>query len=305
MVRYVFHKQRFSDKFGVSLVRFAFKFKAAKERYNFKFKFAFTNTLSEHFSYGNKIDYEVIEINGTKTETINFKDEEVKYALIQLHGGAYVSGYNDTYRKVAKKYLKTNRNLKVFSLRYSLAPKYPFPKALEESVELYQYLLNQGFKPQNIIIAGDSAGGGLSLALGLKLKDKSIPLPKAMITMSPWTDLADEGESHQKNKDKDPFFGKGTIPLDKFAYTGDYDLKNPYISPKYGEYNDFSDLLMFVGSHEMIESDTLDLQDKIENAVIHEFEGMFHVFPLGFNKMASSREAWRLIKEFINKQMRD
>jgi len=305
MAGYVFHKQRFSDKVGVGLVRFAFRFKAARERYNFKFKFAFTNTLSKNYSYGKRINYEIIDINGTKTETINYKEEPTKYALIQLHGGAYVSGYNDTYRKVARKYLETNRYLKVFSLRYSLAPQHPFPKALEESVELYQYILNQGFKPKKIIIAGDSAGGGLSLALGLKLKENQIPLPKAMIAMSPWTDLADEGESHIKNKDKDPFFGKGTIPLDKLAYTQDYDLKNPLISPKYGDYSGFSDVLMFVGSHEMIESDTIDLQDKIENGTIHEFEGMFHVFPLGFNKMASSKEAWKLINEFINVQMRD
>lgn len=305
MAGYVFHKQRFSDKIGVGLVRFAFKFKAARERYNYKFKFAFTNTLSKKYSYGKKIYYEIIEIDGVKTEVISYKGEPSKYALVQLHGGAYVSGYNDTYRKVAKKYLQSNINLKVFSLRYSLAPKYPYPKALEESVQLYQYILNQGFNPNEVIFAGDSAGGGLALALGLKLKEMKIPLPKAMITMSPWTDLADEGESHIKNKDLDPFFGKGTIPLDKYAYAKDNDLKNPFISPKYGDYSDFSELLMFVGSHEMIESDTIDLKSKIENGIIHEFEGMFHVFPLGFNKMASSKEAWKLIYEFINKQMRD
>ncbi|MDT8336561.1 MAG: alpha/beta hydrolase [Candidatus Izemoplasmatales bacterium] len=139
-------------------------------------------------------------------ETVFYKNEEQKYALIQLHGGAYVSGYNDTYRKVAKKYLKSNRNLKVFSLCYSLAPENPFPKALEESIALYQYLLLNGYKPENIIVAGDSAGDGLTLALGLALKDKQIELPKAMITMSAWTDLADEGISYQKNLYKDPFF---------------------------------------------------------------------------------------------------
>jgi acetyl esterase/lipase len=303
MARYIFHKQKLSDKFGVCLVKFGFKFKAARERYNFKFKYIFTNILSKHYSYGRKIDYQFIDIDGVKTETVFYKNEEQKYALIQLHGGAYVSGYNDTYRKVAKKYLKSNRNLKVFSLCYSLAPENPFPKALEESIALYQYLLANGYKPENIIVAGDSAGGGLTLAMGLALKDKQITLPKAMVTMSAWTDLADEGISYQKNLDKDPFFGKGTKPLDKKAYTGNNDLRHPYISPKYGEYICFSDLLMFVGSHELIESDTLDLAEKVENAEVHNYEGMFHVFPLGFNKMASSRSAWRIIYDFINKQL--
>jgi len=303
MTKYVFHKQKLSDKFGVGLVKFAFKFKAARERYNFKFKVVFTNTLSNDYSYGKNIDYQFIDINGTKTETIYFKNKENKFALIQLHGGAYVSGYNDTYRKVAKKYLKSNENLKIFSLCYSLAPEYPYPKALEEAIDLYQYILKEGFKPNNIIIAGDSAGGGLTLALGLALKDKSIPLPKAMITMSPWTDFAAEGESYEKNKDKDPFFGKGTAPLAKTDYAPETEFKNPYVSPKYGNFTDFCDLLMFVGGHELIESDTLDLAEKAKNATVHDFEGMFHVFPLGFNKMASSRSAWRIIYEFINEKL--
>jgi len=300
MGEYVFHEQKISDKFGVGLVRFAFRFKAARERYNFKFKYFFTNTLSKKYSYGKDISYNIIEVDGAKTEVISYSNEKPSHAILHLHGGAYVSGYNDTYRKVAKKYLKANRRLKIFSLMYSLAPDNPFPKALEESISLYKKILDEGFLPENIIFVGDSAGGGLSLALGLALKDKGFSLPKAMITMSPWTDLADEGESHIKNKEKDPFFGKGTVPLDKKAYAGEHDLHNPYISPKYGEYNSFSDLLMFVGSHEVIESDTLAVGKKVKNSIIHEFEGMFHVFPFGFNKMASSREAWRIIYKFIN-----
>lgn len=303
MARYIYHKQRLSDKFGVSIVKFGFKFKAAKERYNFKFKYFFTNNLSNNYSYGSKIEFNQIEIDGIKTETINFKGKKPEYALIQLHGGAYVSGYNDTYRTVAKKYLNSSNGLKIFSLIYSLAPKNPFPEALNESIALYKYVLSNGFKPENIIIAGDSAGGGLALATALALKDDNIPLPKALITMSPWTDLAAEGTSYKRNVKKDPFFGKGTIPLDKEAYAKGNDLRNPYISPKYGDYENFCDLLMFVGGHELIESDTMDLAEKVENAVVHNFEGMFHVFPLGFNKMASSRMAWRIIKDFINKEL--
>ena len=303
MARYIFHKQKLSDKFGVGLVKFAFKFKAARERINFKFKLAFTNTLSKNYSYGKNITYDIIDINGTKTETIYYLNQESQYALMQLHGGAYVSGYNDSYRKTAKKYLESNQNLRVFSLCYSLAPKHPFPKALEEAIDLYNYLLDNGYRPENIIIAGDSAGGGLTLALGLALKDKNIPLPKAMITMSAWTDFAAEGTSYEKNKFKDPFFGVGTTPLPKKDYTGDNDFRHPYISPKYGDFTDFCDLLMFVGGHELIESDTLDLAGKVDNATVHDYDGMFHVFPLGFNKMASSRSAWRIIDEFINNQI--
>jgi epsilon-lactone hydrolase len=177
-------------------------------------------------------------------------------------------------------------------------PKHPFPKALEEAVELYQYLLDSRFSSQQILVAGESVSGGLALASGQICKERNMPLPKAMTTTSVLTDLAAEGESYQKNCEVVPFFGKGTVSLDKKAYTQDYDLHNPKISPKYGDYKDFSDLLMFVGSNELIESDTLDLGLKIENATIHNFEGIFHIFPLGFNKMVSSRKAGKLIKTY-------
>jgi len=303
MSKYYYHKQKCSDKFGVSLVRFGFKFKAARERYNFKFRYIFTNTLSDNYKYSKDIDFQTISVGDASVETINYKNQEIKYALIHLHGGAYVSGYNDTYRKVAKKYLGSNHNLKVYSLDYSLAPIHPFPKALNETIDLYRYLLEIGFSSQNVIIAGDSAGGGLSLALGLALKDQKIDLPKAMVVMSPWTDLAETGRSYRENKDKDPFFGKGTLPLDKVAYAGDNSLKHPYISPKYGNFTNFSNLLMIVGSDELILSDTLDIGLELPNAIIHSFEGMFHVFPLGFNKMASSRTAWKIIYKYINQQL--
>ncbi|MFA7561456.1 MAG: alpha/beta hydrolase [Candidatus Izemoplasmatales bacterium] len=304
MARIIHHKQKLSDKFGVGLVKFAFRFKAARERYNFKFKFIFTNQLSKDYSFGKKIEKSVLNVNGIKTEVIKYKNETPKFALIQLHGGAYVSGLNDSYRRVAKRYLKINPNLEIYSLCYSLAPEHPFPKALEESIDLYKHLLKNKYDNNHIFIVGDSAGGGLALATVLALKDKMIPLPRSIITMSAWTDLAGEGESHTKNVDCDPFFGKGTIPLDKEAYAQDNDLHHPYISPKYGDFEGFPDTLMFVGGNELIESDTLDVGNKITNAIVHDFEGMFHVFPFGLNKMASSRKSWEIIDEFINKQIR-
>ena len=113
MARIIYHKQKLSDKFGVSLVRFAFKFKAAKERYNFRFKYIFTNQLSENYNFGKNIEKSVLDINGIKTEVIKRRNETPKFALIQLHGGAYVSGLNDSYRRVAKRYLKIHPKLEV------------------------------------------------------------------------------------------------------------------------------------------------------------------------------------------------
>ncbi len=301
------HRQKLSDKFGVSIMTFASKLNVVKERKNVKFKLLFTNALSENYRFPADIKEATLDLDGLTVECIEYKKSAPKYALIHLHGGAYVLDYNDTYRKVAKKYLSLKPDLKVFSPIYSLAPRKPFPNALNEVVRLYQYILSQGYEAQNIVITGDSAGGGLAIATTLYLRDHQIPLPKALITMSAWTNLAMDGKSHIENRTLDPLFGEGTIPLNVKAYTKDFDLRDPYISPKYGDYSVFTDMLMFVGGDELIESDTLDVAEKAKEnneVIVHDFEGMFHVFPLGFNLMASSREAWNIIEEYLNKKLR-
>ncbi|MCK5731942.1 MAG: alpha/beta hydrolase fold domain-containing protein, partial [Tenericutes bacterium] len=194
-------------------------------------------------------------------------------------------------------------NLKVVSPIYSLAPEKPFPNAFNEVITLYKHLLKQGYKSENIIIAGDSAGGGLAIAVSHYLRDNAIPLPKALITMSAWTNLAMNGESHESNKYIDPMFGVGSEPLDINAYVREHDVLNPYISPLYGNYDQFTDMLMFVGGAEIILSDTLDVAEeaKANNEVfVHNFLGMFHVFPFGYRKMASSKKAWEIIQNYIN-----
>lgn len=308
MLIYKSYDQKPSDKFGVRLVKQAQKLDFIKERREVNIKPIYTSGLSEKYHYPKNIDFKKLNFDSYEVETIERKEQETKYALIQLHGGAYVSGFNDTYRKVAYTYLKCHENLKVFSLLYSLAPEKPFPNALNEAVDLYKYVLSLGFDSNNIVIAGDSAGGGLAIAMTLCLRDQKIPLPKALITMSAWTNLAMDGESNEKNKKVDPMFGEGSKPLDVHAYVQDNDVKNPYISPKYGNYDVFTNMLMFVGGSEIIESDTLDVAEKAKNTnevQVHDFRGMFHVFPFGFNIMESSRKAWKIIKDYLNEKLKD
>lgn len=299
MTKIFHHEQKTSDKIGVFILKRGAKRVKLIRRAHVHFKFFFTLELSEDYQYPRYVDYQILEVSGIKVEVISKKSQKKKNAILHLHGGAYVFDYSDTYRKASKKYLDFMDNLSVFSPRYSLAPEHPYPAALNECVNIYKYILKSGYKPENIIFTGDSAGGGLALAIGLYLKDHNLPLPKAMITLSPWTDLAGTGESYRENYDKDPLFGHGTEPLDIKAYTGNHDLYDPYVSPKYGNFDDFCKVLMFAGGSELILSDTLDLAAKLKDAEVHVFEGMFHVFPFGFNKMKSARTAWQLMKEFV------
>ncbi|XFA98791.1 alpha/beta hydrolase fold domain-containing protein [Candidatus Izemoplasma sp. B36] len=307
MLVYKAHKQKSSDRFAVKLMTQAQKLDSVKNRDDVNFKFVYSSILSENYAYPKNILYEKVEVAGITVEGISRKKEEIKYAIIQLHGGAYVFNYNDAYRKNALEYLKCINNVKIFSPIYSLAPEKPYPHALNESIEVYKHVLKEGFKPNNIMIAGDSAGGGLAIALTLYLRDHNIPLPKALITMSAWTNLAMNGKSHTKNRLVDPMFGEGTKPLDVKAYVGENDVKNPYISPRYGDFTRFTDMLMFVGGNEIILSDTTDVANlaKANNEIfVHNFLGMFHVFPFGYKKMASSRKAWKIIKEYINNKFK-
>jgi epsilon-lactone hydrolase len=304
MGKIINHQQSRSDKLIVTLLKQAAKLYLVRDRADVHFKLIFTNELSENYKYSRGIKFETIDVSGCKVEVISKKKSIQKYALMHLHGGAYVLNYNDTYRKAAKKYLNFKDNLTVFSPIYSLAPKHPFPEALNDAVNVYKHMLQMGYKPENIMFAGDSAGGGLSIATGLYLKENNLPLPKAMITLSPWTDLTQTGKSWEDNKFNDPLFGEGTNPLNVKAYTGDNDLYNPLISPKYGDFEDFCNLLMIVGGHEVILSDTLDVAEKVDNAIVHEFAGMFHVFPLAFNKMKSARIAWKIMKKYLNENLK-
>jgi acetyl esterase/lipase len=302
------YEQKPSDKLAVKLIKKAQRISFVRNREDFNIKFIYSAGLSKNYHYPRDIIHEIIDLEGLKVECISTSKDQLKFALVHLHGGAYVNGFNDTYRKVARKYLRCKENFKVFSARYSLAPEKPFPHAFNEAIYLYKHLLKIGYKPENIMLAGDSAGGGLALAVALYLRDNSIALPKAIITISAWTNLGMDGESHERNKYVDPMFGVGSVPLDVKAYTQDSDLRNPYISPKYGDFTEFTDLCMFVGGNEIIESDTLDIAAKAKatnEVYVHDFLGMFHAFPFGFNMMASSKKAWKIIKDYINDKLRD
>jgi len=179
--------------------------------------------------------------------------------ILQLHGGGYIGPMKNIYRRFAVRYSKVSYGGDVLTLDYRVAPENPYPAALEDAVAAYEWLVKEkGYSPENIVVAGDSAGGGLGLALGLYLKDHGMVLPSGFITMSPWTDLTNSGESYVSNYETDPLFGNSTDNmLYNSSYIGEGDPKDPYMSPLFGEYENFPPVLMQVGSYEVLLSDTL------------------------------------------------
>ena len=180
----------------------------------------------------------------------------------------------------------------------------PYPAALEDAIACYKWLLSQGWFGSQIVLAGDSAGGGLAMCLTMYLRDHDMPLPAGIVAMSPWTDLTAGGESYETNYERDPLFGNTRDSLIYVNdYPGDHDKMDPYISPLFGDFRGFPPMLIQAGSIEMLLSDSVDAAAKARNQGVKVrlsvYEGMFHVFQMGYLNFPESKRAWAEVKRFL------
>lgn len=249
--------------------------------------------------------YRLVELDACTVEYLTPEDAVTGRVILQLHGGGYIGPMKNIYRRFAVRYSKISYGADVLSVDYRVAPEHPFPAALEDAAAGYRWLLEEkGYEPEKIVIAGDSAGGGLALSLVLYLKDKGLPLPGGIITMSPWADVTLSGESYESKYEIDPLFGNSRENmLYQCSYIGDADPKNPYLSPLFGDFSGFPPILMQVGEYEVLLSDTIRVSDKAKKAGVKVrtsvYAGMFHVFQMGLDLIPESREAWEEIGEFM------
>jgi acetyl esterase/lipase len=230
--------------------------------------------------------------------------------ILQLHGGGYTGAVRNAYYVFAGLYNEVSRGCSVLTPDYRVAPEDPFPAALMDAVASYRWLLDQGWFGEQIIVAGDSAGGGLAMALTMYLKDHRMPMPGGLIAMSPWTDVTASGESYETNYDKDPLFGNTRDSLIYVNdYPGDHDPMDPYISPLFGDFRGFPPMLIQVGSIEMLLSDSVNVAAKARQQGVKVrlsvYEGMFHVFQMAYLNIPESKRAWAEAGKFIDILRRD
>lgn len=201
--------------------------------------------------------------------------------ILYFHGGAYVAGSERSASALGAK-LAQSTGVGVLALGYRLAPEHPYPAALNDALTAYTELLAAGISPKRIAVAGESAGGGLALALVLRLKADNLPLPACLAALSPWTDLTMKSGSANNLADADPVLIAGQLKESARAYAGGQSLKNPYISPLFGNYKQFVPTLLQVGENELLLDDTLTLGRKLEQAqvpfTLECYPGMWHVF---------------------------
>lgn len=184
--------------------------------------------------------------------------------VLYLHGGGYIACSPETHRSLVGSLVRRIGG-RAYVPRYRLAPEHPYPAALEDAKATYRYLLDvERVDPSRLVVAGDSAGGGLALALVLAVRDAGWPMPAAVIAYSPWTDLAATGRSLDENSESCAMFAGDTIRRAAPFYVGEADPRTPYVSPLYGDFTGCPPMLLHASTDEVLRDDTLRLAERAQ-----------------------------------------
>lgn len=245
---------------------------------------------------------EPVDIDGLHAEWIMPAMMAKNRAILYFHGGGYVIGSCKAHRAIVAKFVQGS-GIPALVFDYRLAPEHPFPAAVEDSLAAYQWLLRQGLTPDNVVFAGDSAGGGLCLATLLALKDKRLQLPAAAVALSPWTDVKNTGDSWQRNAKVDTLIWKEAQTVFGKYYAGNCDPGHPWMSPLHGDLHGLPPLLIYVGGDETILDDSTRFTQKAReagvNTRLHIGDKMFHCYPACSPLFPEARQAMAEICTFI------
>jgi monoterpene epsilon-lactone hydrolase len=226
--------------------------------------------------------------------------------ILYLHGGGYVIGSCNTHRPLAS-HLAARTGLPVLLVDYRLGPEHVFPAAVDDAVTAYAWLLARGFEPGRIVVAGDSAGGGLTLATLLALRDREIALPALAVPISPWTDLTLSGDSMTSMADRDPMVKREGLQRMADWYVGDGDAGAPLVSPLFGDLHGLPPLLIHVGEVETLRDDAVRFAERARAAgvdvTLEVWPEMIHVWHVFGAAVPESEAAVTRVAEFITQRL--
>ncbi|MFZ5756487.1 MAG: alpha/beta hydrolase fold domain-containing protein [Pseudomonadota bacterium] len=228
--------------------------------------------------------------------------------VLYLHGGAYIEGSTTSHTPLAGQVAAAAR-ARAWLVDYRLAPEHPYPAAVDDAVAAYGALLAQGIDARHIAIVGDSAGGGLALAAALALHDARLPMPAALVLLSPWTDLTLSGRSMQAKEDAEPMLNGPWLDWAAGLYCGGRDdgpvtpRTHPGVSPLFADLSGLPPLLIQAGSEEILLDDSTFLAERARRAgvavTLHVYDDLWHVFQAQAGLIAEADEALAEIGAFI------
>ncbi len=227
-------------------------------------------------------------------------------ALLYVHGGGYVIGAAKYYKNLTG-HLANAIGCRVLNLDYRLAPEHPHPAPVEDAVTGFGWLRSQGFDEQHIAISGDSAGGGLTIATMLSLRDQHLGQPAAGVPISPWADLEGLGGTMTTNADKDVLVGVEMLQVMATLFLSGGDTKDPLAAPIYADYSGLAPLYIQVGGDETLLDDTNRIVAKAEEAGVdvtsEVFPEMQHVFQMAAGRMPEADEAVAKIGQYLRPRL--
>ena len=246
-------------------------------------------------------------IGGIKGEWVRGKNvRRNDAALLYLHGGGYLIGSPKSHRHMLGP-LSADSGLPIFAADYRLAPEHPFPAAVDDAVAAYKGLLDSGIAADKLAIAGDSAGGGLTIATLVAARDKGLPMPACAVAISPWGDLSQGGETFRARANRDPIVKKEGLDEMATAYLGGADPKTPLASPLFANLKGLPPLLIQVGTEEALHDDAVALKARAENAGVEvSFEswgGMIHVWHIFHPILSEGRDAIARAGAFLKQRI--
>lgn len=228
---------------------------------------------------------------------------EPQYTVLYFHGGGYFFCGLDTHRPIGA-YLARTANARLLSVDYRMAPEHPFPAAVDDAVAWYRELLRQGVAPENLVVAGDSAGGGLTLACLLAARDQGLPMPAGALLFSPWVDLACAGETYQTLARADVMFTPDALPQAAALYLNGRSPKEPLASPLYADLRGLPPLHIFASRHEILLADATRLHERARAAGVSSELSLRsrlpHVWPT-MVMLPEARESLRESATFIHR----
>jgi acetyl esterase/lipase len=252
------------------------------------------------------VTFEPLSADGVPAEWIVPEGAPERSVLLYLHGGGYCIGSINTHRSMVS-HIAGAAKTRALLIDYRLAPENPFPAAVEDSTAAYKWLLSRGIAAGDIIVAGDSAGGGLTVATLLSLKEQGIGLPAAAVLISPWVDLAATGDSIISKADIDPMVKKEGLMEMAEAYMGGTDPRTPLASPLYADMDGLPPMLIQVGTAEILLDDATRMADRARKAgvdvTLNTAEDMCHVWHFFSSMLPEALEAIEAVARFMRKHL--